>query len=467
MTSKPKTQKRTVAKVGGVGLSIQDLLLLGMRLHREDRFDEAEKCYRAVLQAEPRTANAMHFLGVLLHHIGRQPVQALQLIRASIKLDPTVAPWHNNLGNVLLGQEFYDDAAAAYARCSELDPDNLEVLNNLGVLLRRLQRPQEAEQALKRAVALEPSFAHAHANLATLYSFQEREDEAFLHFAKAAALKPNDHLASQMLVRAYGKAGRFEDGRNFLREWLEREPDNPQARHFLAAYGGADVPERASDQYIEDEFDAFAKSFDAKLASLDYRAPQFVGEAVARLLGPGQRRWRIVDVGCGTGLCGPYLRPYALDLAGVDLSANMLELAHARGLYDSLVKSELVAWLEHCAQPQDLVVSADTMTYFGRLGPVFAAARRALVADGHLIFTVESHAGQAEFTLQAHGRYSHARGSIRAELERAGFGAIDIREVALRSESGLPVAGSLVCARAHGMVDEILQDAVKEPGHAT
>lgn len=98
----------------------------------------------------------MHFLGVLTQQRGKG-AQALGLIRQSIALDPAVALWHNKLGNVLLDQELYDDAAKASARCSELDPGHLEVLNKLGILLRRLQRPDEAEQTFRRAIRALPT----------------------------------------------------------------------------------------------------------------------------------------------------------------------------------------------------------------------------------------------------------------------------------------------------------------------
>ncbi len=435
------------AKATTVRLSIHELSMLGMRQHREGKLEAAGNCYRAVLKAEPDNANATHFLGVLMQQRGKG-AQALDLIRKSISLDPQVAPWHNNLGNVLLGQERFDEAAGAYARCSELDPSNREVLNNLGVLLRRLQRPDEAEQALKRAIALDPDFADAYTNLASLCSLLDRDDEAFVHFAKAVALTPHDAYARRLLIRAYGETGRFEEGRKALRQWLEAEPTDPQALHLLAAYGGAEVPDRASDAYVKDEFDGFANSFDAKLAALNYRAPQYIGEAAARLLGAPQAQGRILDVGCGTGLCGVYLRPYARSLVGVDLSANMLELARARGGYDRLVKSELVAFLEHGAGEQELVVSADTLVYFGRLDAAFAGVKKVLRAGGHWIFTLEAHADAADFNLRAHGRYSHARGYVASELERAGFDAIDMREVVLRSECNEPVAGWLVSAHA-------------------
>ena len=53
----------------------------------------------------------------------------------------------------------------------------------------------------------------------------------------------------------------------------------------------------------------------------------------------------MLDAGCGTGLCGPLIAPYARRLVGVDLSERMLAQARARDVYDELVKGELTAYL--------------------------------------------------------------------------------------------------------------------------
>lgn len=428
-----------------VEMSAPELLAFAMRLHKEHRLDAAEKCYRGLLEVDADNATAKHYLGVLLRQRGKG-AEGLALIQQSIAQDADVASWHNNLGNVFLEEGRFEEAVVAYALCSALDADNLEVLNNLGVLLRRLNRKEEAEVSLKKAILRDPTFGDAHANLATLYTTMERMTEAFSHFADALALKPADANTRRLLVIALGKAGRLEEGRKHCLEWLALEPDDPKAQHFLAAYGGTDVPERASDQFVVDEFDGFANSFDAKLASLEYRAPQLVGEVVATLLGQSKKEFRILDAGCGTGLCAPFLHPFAKELVGVDLSPNMLSRAYDRHLYEELVQTELVAYMVACDKVFDVVVSADTLCYFGKLSHAFAAVKKVLRPGGQWVFTVEAHTGGPGFKLQTHGRYSHSRNYVEAELDQAGFETVNVKPVELRHESGDPVAGWLVSA---------------------
>ena len=60
----------------------------------------------------------------------------------------------------------------------------------------------------------------------------------------------------------------------------DEEPEDPIARHMLAACTGRDVPARASNGFVEATFDSFASSFEAKLAILSYRAPALVAAMV-------------------------------------------------------------------------------------------------------------------------------------------------------------------------------------------
>lgn len=424
----------------------EQLLTLAVGLHRDGNLDEAEKCYRALLELDDGNANALHFLGVLLWRRDND-ASALALIQRAIALDPMVPAWHNNLGNVLLAQDLHEEAASAYGRCAELDPDNLEVQNNLGLLLQKLGRPREAEASLLKAIAKNPRFAGAHTNLAMLYVAEDRMKEAFDQFAVLFKLLDGDASSLRLLAYALTRADRFDEARETCQRWLGISPGDVHALHMLAALGGVDVPERAPDNYVVSEFDGFATSFDAKLAALGYKAPELVRDALARTIGqPQGRNSRVLDLGCGTGLCAVYLRPYAATLVGVDLSANMLGLARQRGMYDSLVQRELVAFLQVCESAQDVIVAADTLCYFGRLEAVFEAVHRLLNVGGCWVFTLEAHAKPVDFHLHPHGRYSHSRTYLDRGLAEAGFGPADVREVVLRQENGVPVSGWLVSA---------------------
>jgi predicted TPR repeat methyltransferase len=130
----------------------------------------------------------------------------------------------------------------------------------------------------------------------------------------------------------------------------------------------------------------------------------------------------------------------------------MLKLAEQRGVYDQLEKAELVDYLQRHAAAFDLVISADTLCYFGDLEEFSRAAFGALRPGGRLVFTVEAitDAGADPYRLQPHGRYAHDRGYVDTVLGAAGFLVEDLVRDVLRREAGLAVQGWLVNACKDG-----------------
>ncbi|TCP09782.1 tetratricopeptide repeat protein [Caldimonas thermodepolymerans] len=431
------------------GTDVTPLLHQAVVLHQRGMLEEAERLYRRVLALAPEQPDAHHFLGVLLHQGGRSE-QGWPLIERSLALVDRIPDWHNNAGNVLLEMGRLDEAIAAYQRGLLLAPDRPDILNNLGVLMRMRRAYQDSEQAYRRALELAPEFADGWSNLGNLLAGTGRLLEALDAYRTALRHKPGHPEARKMLGVAYYALGQVDKAAEVYRDWLADEPGHPVAQHHLAACLGSGVPERASDAYVETIFDRFAHSFDAKLERLHYRAPQLVAEAVARACGAPAGRLDVLDAGCGTGLCGPLLAPHARRLAGVDLSAQMLAKARLRGVYDELAKAELTAYLQQCHAEWDLVVSVDTLCYFGDLRAVTAAACEALRPGGFLVFTVEALVdgqGSAGFRLNPHGRYSHAAGYVREVLAQAGLAVEAMEGGVLRTENMQPVEGWLVVAR--------------------
>jgi predicted TPR repeat methyltransferase len=431
-------------------MRLDEALMLAIAMHRANGLDDAEKLYERILKVAPDSADALHFMGVLQHQRGRSD-EALRLIGRSIALSDAVPDWHNNLGNVLLETGHLDRAADAYERAARLAPERADIHNNLGVLRREQRRPAEAEAAYRRAIELDAQYADAHTNLGRLLDSLGRSEEALAAFCEALVLNPRNVKARHALGMAYQMLGRIDDAVQVYRDWLKDEPDNPEVLHHLAACSGEAVPDRASDAYVEKVFDGFANSFDAKLALLHYRAPELIAQTVAALLGEPRRELAVLDAGCGTGLCGPLLAPYARRLEGVDLSERMLAKAQVRQVYDALAKAELTAFIDGAAPASyDLIVSADTLCYFGDLQAVARAAAKALRPQGWLVFTVEASkgAGEAGFQLNPHGRYSHRESYLRDVMAGAGLAVGGLQPAHLRTEGGKPVAGWVVSCKA-------------------
>lgn len=410
--------------------------------------DGAGALLERVLAAVPDHPDALHYAGVLAQQQGRTGA-AIALIERSLTLRPTHADWWSNLGIALRSDARLDGAIGAFRRAIELDPRHANAHSNLGVLLRASGLVDDAERAYRTTLELQPTHVDAWTNLGVLLDGLGRSAEAAACFSRALTLRPRHPNTRRLLVVAHCALGQIDAATRILREWLDEAPGDPVAQHMLAACTGVAVPSRASDAFVTQTFDAFAATFEAKLARLAYRAPSLVGAALADGgLVPGAAL-DVLDVGCGTGLCGPIVSPYARRLVGVDLSAGMLAHARRKGLYHELVQEELTAYLGRHARAFDLIVSADALVYVGVLDDVVENAARALRPGGRLVFTLERLGDRAgvDVRLERHGRYGHARAHVEQLLAAHGF-AVELQEAELRLESGTPVAGLVVVATA-------------------
>jgi predicted TPR repeat methyltransferase len=336
----------------------------------------------------------------------------------------------------------------AFRRSLELVP-SADAWANVARVFRRLDDLPVSEAACRQALALAPDHPVATHNLALALLIQRRCEEGVAQALKAMHLLPPRERRRQLYVQLLQVAGEPAQAAVILRAWRDQEPNNPYVLHHLAACTGEAVPGRASDAYVETEFDCFAASFDATLERLNYRAPTVVADAVAAALPAPARQFDIADLGCGTGLCGPLLQPWARQLAGCDLSRQMLMHAAERGVYDVLLKAELTAFLRERPDAFDLIVSADTLNYFGELGEVAQAVHGALRVGGALVFTLEALPADADAAvqLQPHGRYAHDGAHVRRVFEAAGL-AVDAPAIAiLREENRIAVQGWLIVAR--------------------
>ena len=268
-------------------------------------------------------------------------------------------------------------------------------------------------------------------------------------------------IDEEALAEAYNaalaleKAGDIEAAVEAYRKVLELDPeDHGGAAVRIASMGRGETPPKAPDAYVETLFDQHAEVFeDVLVEQLGYAVPMMVRQRLQALgLGPFKR---LLDLGCGTGLTGEALRDMAGDMTGIDISENMVEIAHEKDLYETLYVAELEDFLEdNDDEPFDLVTATDVLPYLGALEPFFFGAAENMAAGGLLIFSSETlpadMMGERPYMVGPHQRFAHAEPYVRQRLDETGFDVVEVTDINVRMQDGQPTPGHLVIARLRG-----------------
>jgi predicted TPR repeat methyltransferase len=391
-----------------VALDPDALLRQGLARHQSGDLPGAERLYRQVLALRPDDGNALNLLGQIARARGDLP-EALRLIGQAVARNPG-AP------------VFLAAHGAALAESGQLP---------------------EAEAALRAAVAARPGDAVSLRNLGQVLSTQGRVGEALAPLRQAVALLPASGPAHLALAHACREAGLREEAATHAARAVTDPAIAEQARFLQAALGAAPPPDRAPASYVRDLFDQYAPRFDADLTGrLGYRTPAMLAEMLREAGVAADASRAVLDLGCGTGLSGEALRPFARLLEGVDLSPRMLAAARARGIYDALHEADLLDVLPARPGHWGLVAAADVLNYLGDLSAVLPAMAAALAPGGLAAFSLEK-GEEAPCALGPDLRYRHHPGHLRALAAAAGLEILAEREAALRQEKGVPVEGLL------------------------
>ncbi|MEJ8836515.1 tetratricopeptide repeat protein [Ramlibacter sp. AN1133] len=330
------------------------------------------------------------------------------------------------------------EAERKFAAALSLAPGRPSVLSNLGAVRLKLGRAEEALALLQEALEREPANAETLGHCGTALAELGRTADALAHFDRALAADARSPALWILRGNALKELGRAGDAAQSFREALARGGDRELLGYYLAGLEAGEAPQRPPSHYVEALFDGYAAQFDEHLVrTLRYDAPRVLTQRLAAM----GARWRhALDLGCGTGLCGPYLRAMADRVTGVDLSSNMLEKARKLGAYDALVQGDVVAYLAGATESFDVVVAADVFVYVGALGEVFRLLAQRMPAGGSFCFTVEESRG-AELELRSSLRYAHSEAGIRRLAQAHGFAVSALEKRPVREDQRVPIPG--------------------------
>jgi Flp pilus assembly protein TadD len=180
------------------------------------RVDEAIEQYVQSLRLNPSSASSHYNLGIAYSARGRRD-QALAHFEQAVRLDPDYAQAHNNLGAILYLMGRGAEALEHYRRAVALRPDSVEARTNVAALLSAGGALAEARDEYRAALALRSDYPQALAGLAWILATApdaslRNGDEAVTFAERAArATVRRDLSVLDALAAAYASVGRFDE----------------------------------------------------------------------------------------------------------------------------------------------------------------------------------------------------------------------------------------------------------------
>ncbi len=346
----------------------------------QEDLEGAEETFLEVLSLEAAHTDARTNLGVIALKRG-QNQQAITYFSEALGFDEHHENARNNLAATFIHHNRFENARTHYAVLLKDHPDNPEYLYNSGVAEMALGHLNEAKKHFESVLKHNEKHGASLTNLASIASRLNQTTDAIHYLERAKAANPED-TSSAFMLDALTEAAPMRE---------------------------------ASHEYARNLFDNYALNYEKHmLEALKYNVPKRMAEQLHQLIPnsnlttpehPLQVAYAL-DLGCGTGLSGIVLREQSLHLTGVDLSPNMLLEAKQKGIYDELIESDIISFLNGYINKFSIIAAADVLPYLGELETLFQQAKQALIPDGLFLFTTEI-SDTTDWVLQKTARFSH------------------------------------------------------------
>ncbi len=329
-------------------------------------------------------------------------------------------------------------------------PHNAALPRDIGIFFQQNNMPLKAEMFYRHSLSLDNSQAAIHFNLGVIYQNMGKTEQAIKAYLEAVEAQPDYARAFANLGYLYHETGDSNKCRECCLNAQHLEPDNPQIKHMIAALGVNPLPEAADQQYIKNLYKEYADHYDKHLSvTLKSRVPELIHNATLKHLKKTPSDYALLDLGCGTGICGQLFSQYTHNMVGVDLSEEMIEEARKKDIYRQLYTSDIDEYLNktiasHGDEKYDIIISSDVLIYIGNLKSVIAGAFKALSKGGLFSFSIESSTDSCDdFILDATGRYKHNPQYISRISSESNFNILSSAETALREQNKQAVTGRI------------------------
>lgn len=154
--------------------------------------------------------------------------EAIKEFKKAIELDPESAHAHDNLATVYGEKKLYREALSEYLTALQLEPESATAHYNLACFLATHAQDMAVEQ-YREAIERDPEYPDAHLNLGMSYADQDKREEAKAEFKLAIELSPDDPLARHELAALLMDEADYRAAISQLNEVVRLDAENYEA----------------------------------------------------------------------------------------------------------------------------------------------------------------------------------------------------------------------------------------------
>ncbi|HEX4044764.1 MAG TPA: tetratricopeptide repeat protein [Gammaproteobacteria bacterium] len=416
---------------------------LGGLYFSKQQWEAAAHAYQHAIDEQADYIDAYYNLGLALNKLNRRQA-ACQAFHALVALSPQHAAGRFQWGCLLMQLADYQAAIEQFLQIEKIHPFHLETQANLATSFLRCGQLLEAKVHYLKALEIAPNDEQILFNLGVISTQQSKIRDAVDFYLSLLKINPDIFEAHNNVGIAYLFLKNVDNALIHFREALRLQPDNVAIQHSVQILMRDESLSTSPRGYIQALFDSYADYYDAHLVNiLHYDVPQILFELVKKTSGVAYQTWRIVDLGCGTGLSGQLFKTAHNVLIGVDLSEKMLALAKQKNIYNALACEDITLWLIDKYEQYDLMIAGDTLVYMGDLAELFSAVYAALVTKGLFVFNLEEieREEQRDYQMTISGRFAHSHAYIERLAKDTGFKVLQYHVAQIRTQDHLPIQG--------------------------
>lgn len=180
------------------------------------QFEKCIQTYWKLIQLEPDNGAAHNNLGKLLNELGFS-VEALDVLKRAIDLDPNNEIRLYNYANVLLKNKQYQDAVAVYEKVASLNKYDPKPWHSRGIALLDLGKLHDAYRSFRKAVVIDSGYIASWLNLGSVSQMRGQSRKARRIFEYCVRLVPTNYVANRNLAFLYADFGNIKKAKKYAK----------------------------------------------------------------------------------------------------------------------------------------------------------------------------------------------------------------------------------------------------------